>query len=149
MEDFSTMIYILFIILSIVAGLMGKNKKSPSAPKTSKIPRTQKSSQSEEPSKEKSFQEMRDEMRKRDFPQQQPEYTEEAVFEEPTYEFGNYEQNIESLEEIIQDEDDHRNTKIQWLMAEEEKSDDVWFNVNNWQQAIVVSEVLGKPKALQ
>lgn len=149
MEDFSTIIYIVFILLSIVGGLMGKNKKRPAAPKKTQIPPTSKSTRSEKPSKEKSFQEMMDEMLKKHLPQQQPEFIEEAVSEEATYEFGKYESDTESLEEIIQDEDDHRNTKIQWMMIEEEKSHDARFKVDNWQQAMLVSEVLGKPKALQ
>ncbi len=149
MEDFSTIIYILFIILSIVGGLTGKNKKGSSAPKTPKIPHTQKSDRSEKPSKKKSLEEMMDEMLKKHLPQQQPEYAKEVISERATYEFGKYESNTESLEEIIQDEDDHRNTKIQWIMAEEEKSNDARFKVDNWQQAILITEMLGKPKALQ
>jgi len=149
MEDFSTLIYIAFIIISVVGGLIGKNKKSTSSPKKPQAPQTQKSFRNEKPTQEKSFQEMIDEMIKKYTPQQQPEYTEEAVSQEANYEFGKYESDSESLEEIIQDEDDHHNKNIQWLEVQDEKSLNLRFKVDNLQQAILVSEVLGKPKALQ
>jgi hypothetical protein len=88
---------------------------------------------------------MMDDMLKEHIPQRQPKY----VDEEPTYESVKYESEAESLEEIIQDEDDHRNTKMRWMMVEEEKSYDARFKVDNWKQAIIAAEILGKPKALQ
>jgi site-specific DNA-cytosine methylase len=144
MEDFSTIIYILFIILSLAGGLLGKDKKNSPSPKKAQTPRTQKTSRNE-----KTLQEMMDEMLKKHAPQQ-PESKKETVFsEESKYEFGKYESDNESLEEIISDEGDHRNKNVRWMMVEEEKSHEARFKVDDWKQAIVISEVLGKPKALQ
>ncbi len=144
MEDFSTIIYVLFIILSLVGGLLRKDKKNSSSPKKAQAPRTQKTTRNE-----KSFQEMMDEMLKKHAPQQ-PQYKKERVFsQEPMYEVGKYESDNESLEEIISDEDDHRNKNLRWIMVEEEKSHEARFKVDDWKQAIVISEVLGRPKALQ
>ncbi|MCX7742969.1 MAG: hypothetical protein N2167_00245 [Flavobacteriales bacterium] len=148
MEDFSTIIYIVFIILSIVGGLFGKEKKTSSSPKKAQMPQTPKTTSNKKPANEKTLQEMMDVLKKR--ASQQSEYKKEpALPEESMNIFEKYETENQSLEEIIGDEDDHRNTNLRWMIVEEEKRHENRFKVDDWKQAIVISEVLGKPKALQ
>lgn len=146
MDDITTIFYVIVIILTLFGGLIGKNKKNAPVSPDKKKSATTKSFKNDQASSERTLGE--GEVLKNTIPEYNTTFNQKKIIELKE-EFEANEIVPESLEEIIQDEDDHRNTKIQWLMAEEEKSDDVWFNVDNWQQAIVVSEVLSKPKALQ
>lgn len=146
MEDITTILYVIFIILTLFGSLIGKNKKNAPVSPNKKKSATAKSFKNDQASSERKLGE--GEVLKNPTPEYNTTYNQKNIIKLKA-EFEANENIPESLEEIIQDEDDHHNTNIKWVVEEEEKSCKTRFYVDNWQKAIVVCEVLGKPKALQ
>lgn len=140
MEDFTIFIYIAFIILSLLGGIMKKNKKAQPAQKQ----KTPASRPAQKPSTaEKSFKELLEEIQ-RGFagnevrPIAQTETAQEDLYESPV-----------SLEDIIIDDDDHHMQGISLEDVIEEETVVSRFSETDWREAIVLSTILDKPKALQ
>lgn len=146
MVDIFLIMFVLIFNLSLLITLLGRNKKGASVLPEKKKSTTTKSFKTDQTASDNTTKEA--DILKKYSPKNNSTYKEQTTTELKA-EFKENEIISESLEEIIQDEDDHHNTNIQWVIAEVEKSQETRFNVDNWQQAIVVSEVLGKPKAFQ